>query len=148
MYVYSFQNVAGALDHPLTGVFAFAGAGGLQTGVGSVSIVMSTEKTEHSVAADGIVMISKILGNNGIVTLEVQQTSDLDEWLLKTYNQVLIATPDQWALMTATIRDIVTGRSHNLFGMSFQKLADQPYQRSGQVRHWPLMAADIQTINA
>jgi hypothetical protein len=92
-------------------------------------------------------MVSKMAGENGTISIEVQQTSDLHAWLLDTYNLVNF-TPDtsQWAGMSMMLRNIVDGSSHVASGMSFQKVPDKSYQAQGQRVTWVLMAADIHSI--
>jgi hypothetical protein len=141
---YSFQDLTGAIVHPLVGSYAFAG----QEGAGSVSVAMATEKTAHDVAADGTVMVSKIPGHNGTITIEAQQTSKLHKWLLSAYNLLWNADTAQWAAMGITMRNISDGTSHIANGVSFQKIPDKAYQAQGQRVTWVLMAADIQSINA
>ena len=69
---YSFTDLVGSIHSDVVGDFIFTG-----NGVGSVSVSKATERTSHDIAADGSVMISKIAGNNGTVTIETQQTSPL-----------------------------------------------------------------------
>lgn len=140
---YSFEDVTGALTHPLAGAYIFTGAG-----VGEVTISMTTEKTVHDVAADGCVMVSKVLGNNGKITISAQQTSDLHKWLLALYNLVLYSDASNWALLACTVRSISDGTSHVATGMSFDKIPDKVYQAQGQRVAWGLPAADIQSMPA
>ena len=72
---YSFTDLVGSIHSDVVGDFIFTG-----NGVGSVSVSKATERTSHDIAADGSVMISKIAGNNGTVTIETQQTSPLHLW--------------------------------------------------------------------
>lgn len=140
---YSFSDLSGAIAHPLLGAYTFTGEG-----VGQIDIVMTTEKTAHNVAADGSIMVSKIPGNNGTISIQCQQTSAVHKWLLAAYNALLIADTDQWAMMTATMRNTADGSSHVAMGMSFQKKGDKSYQAQGQMVTWVLMAADIQSLTA
>ena len=143
MYTYSFEDLAGAIAHPLAGYYNFSG----QQGARNVSVAMATEKTTHDVAADGTVLVSKIPGDNGQITIEVQQTSDLHKWLLTAYNLIKNADTDQWAAMGITLRNTVDGTQHIANGVSFQKVPDKSYQAQGQYVTWVLMAADIQNLS-
>ena len=141
---YSFTDLSGVIAHQLVGSYIFTG----QVGAGSVGVSMATEKTAHDVAADGSVMVSKIPGNNGQVTIEAQQTSDLHKWLLAAFNIILNADTSDWAAMAITLRNVSDGTSHICNGVSFQKMPDKGYQAQGQRVTWVMMAADIQSINA
>ncbi|KPV60717.1 hypothetical protein QJ48_04090 [Paenibacillus sp. A3] len=136
---YSFSDVTMVISHPAVGQFVATGAG-----LGSITTIMTTDRTTHDVSADGSVMVSKIKARNGSHSISVQQTSDLNKWLLKTYNYLETAPTNQWAGMTLLIRspqmqDLITST-----GVSFQKLPDKPYQAQAQQITWNLMAADIQ----
>ena len=78
---YSFTDLAGSISHPTLGFYLFDG-----TGVGSVTVSKANDRTAQDVAADGSVMVSKICGNNGSITIEMQQTSPLHKWLLVWFN--------------------------------------------------------------
>jgi len=136
---YSFSDVNMVISHPNVGQHVSSGEG-----IGSISVSMATEKTEHNVASDGSVMVSKIPGDNGTIAITIQQTSTLNKWLLKWYNYLKAASTSQWAKTGITVRapsmqDLITAT-----GVSPQKLADKPYQAQGQLVTWNLMAADIQ----
>lgn len=78
---YSFLDLSGSISHPTIGSYLFTGEG-----VGDINISMSTDRSAHDVASDGSVMVSKIAGNNGTITITAQQTSPLHFWLLDWYN--------------------------------------------------------------
>jgi hypothetical protein len=106
---------------------------------------MTTDKTVHEVAADGTVMISKILGNNGTVVLALQQTSQLHKYLLKWYNYANSESNpiSAWADMTITISSANLGDTTTCTGVSPQKLPTRPYQAQGQSVSWTLMCASV-----
>lgn len=141
--VYSFTDLSGALAHPDLGGYIFTGEG-----IGQITVTMSTDKSAHSVAADGTVMVSKVAGHNGQVQIQCQQTSKVHKWLLAAYNALYIADTDAWAQMGATLRNTSDGTSHVATGMSFLKIPDKPYQAQGQMVTWTMLAADIQSLSA
>lgn len=138
---YSFTDLVGSIVHPSIKPFVFTGEG-----VGSISVAKSTERSAHDVAADGSIMVSKIAGNNGTVTIECQQTSPLHFWLQDWFNQLWDLPTDQWAETQILLKNTVTKGTHIVTGVSPQKEADMPYQSQGQRVTWTLMAADIQNI--
>lgn len=135
---YSFLDIVGAIHSDVVGDFIFTGQG-----TGSITISKATDRTAHDVAADGSVMVSKIAGNNGTITIEVQQTSPLHKWLQQWFNALWSAGTSEWAATTMLIRNTSTGGSHTLTGVSPQKEGDTPYQSQGTRITWTLMAADI-----
>lgn len=139
--VYSFLDLSGAIAHPLypLGPFQFTGEG-----VGSVKVEMATDRTAHDIAADGSIMISKLAGNSGQISIECQQTSLVHKYLLGLYNFLLPESASLWALTAIVLRNVVDGTSHIATGVSFTKVPDKPYQSQGQKVTWALMAADIQ----
>jgi hypothetical protein len=140
---YSFLDLSGVVAHPGVGAFTFTGEG-----VGSVSVAMAAEKTAHDLAADGSVMVSKIPGNNGSISISCQQTSNIHKWLLAWYNYLMLADTDKWAQTSALLRNTADGTSHLITGISPQKVPDKSYQAQGQQVQWVLMAADIQSVTA
>ncbi len=138
---YSFLDLSGALVHPSLGAYIFTGQG-----VGQVTVTMDTERSAHSVAADGTIMVSKIAGHNGKIQIQCQQTSNVHKWLTAAENAVYIADTDQWASMTATLRNTSDGTTHIITGMSFGKVPDKVYQAEGQMVTWTLWAANIQSL--
>ncbi len=137
---YSFQDVNIAFDCNSVGASSSTGAG-----LGSISVAMAGEKTVHEVAADGCVMISKILGNNGNIVITMQQTSKLHKYLLRWYNYINSTSTaiSEWATMNITIQSNNLGDITKCTGVSPQKLPDRPYQAQGQQVTWTLMAAEI-----
>lgn len=141
---YSFVDLSGVITHPLVGSYNFKGEG-----IGEASVEMATEKTVHDVAADGSVMVSYIPGENGSITLNAQQTSNLHKWLTNLYNVMKVSGNHiYWASMAVYLRNTSDGTSHRATGVSFQKMPNKPYQAQGQRVSWVLMAADIDNLTA
>ena len=135
---YSF---AGSINHPTFGSYLFDG-----TGVGSVTVSKATDRTAHDIAADGSVMVSKIAGNNGTVTIECQQTSAIHKWLSAWFNALWQLPTSEWASTSMTLRNTATGTRHIISGISPQKEPDTPYQSQGQRVSWTLMCAEITNL--
>jgi hypothetical protein len=138
---YSFADLAGSINHPTFGFYLFDG-----TGVGSVTVSKATDRTAHDIAADGSVMVSKIAGNNGTVTIECQQTSAIHKWLSAWFNALWQLPTSEWASTSMTLRNTATGTRHIISGISPQKEPDTPYQSQGQRVSWTLMCAEITNL--
>jgi hypothetical protein len=142
MYSYSFKDLVGAYQSPILGNYVLNGG---QIGLSKITITMATERTEHTLAADGTVGVSYISGFNGDCTIEMLQTSDLDSFLIADYNARVTAAEAtgvaQWAGATLTFRSISTQRNHILTGISFGKLPDRPYGAQMATISWKLMVA-------
>lgn len=137
---YSFKDLVGSISSGVAGTYIFDGEG-----VGSVSVTKATDRTAHDIAADGSVMVSKVPGNNGAVTIECQQTSKLHKWLQNWFNATWEARTAEWANTNIYLRNAESGISHTCRGVSPQKEADNPYQSQGQRVSWTLMCAEIIT---
>ncbi|OFS22995.1 MULTISPECIES: phage protein [Clostridium] len=135
---YSFEDVTASCSHPSVGTASSTGAG-----MGSISINKANDDTVHDVAADGTVMITKVPGTNGAISLVMQQTSDFHKWLLKWYNYVKTANVSEWATMNITVKSKNLGDTTICTGVSPQKIADRGYEAQGKSVTWPLMAAEI-----
>lgn len=137
---YGFQDVTVAFSSPGT----VGNASSVGAGIGTISINMTTEKTVHEVSADGQVMVSKILGNNGTIVLSLQQTSQLHKYLLSWYNYINSSTAtENWTAMAITISSSLLVDKTVCTGVSPQKLPDRAYAAQGANVTWSLMAAEI-----
>jgi hypothetical protein len=137
--VYSFLDYNIVISHPAVGQAVLSGEG-----VGEMTVSMATERTAHDVAADGAVMVSKIGGRNGTVTLSLQQTSYAHQWLKNWYKYLEGAPASAWAETTIIARSILAQDTITASYVSPQKIPDRSFQAAGQKVSWPLMAADIQ----
>lgn len=142
---YSFKGLTGVITNPVVGITIQLTGGNL--GAGKIDISMSTTRTEHDVAADGTVMPSYIAGDNGVVTITVQETSSLHTQLLALYNACLSAANSSnvsaWAATALSFRFTPDNSVHTITGASFEKFPDKPYQAKGAQIDWKLMAANI-----
>lgn len=136
--VYSFADVSLVISHPSVGKFTLTGEG-----LGSVSISRANDLTQHDVAADGSVMVSKIATHNGTIAIAIQQTSSAHAWLKKLVDYLMVAPTSEWALASAVLSNPSVGETINMSGISPQKRADVSYQQAGQQVTWNLMATDI-----
>lgn len=139
---YSFTELVGSISCDVAGTYVFTGEG-----VGSVTVSKATDRTAHDIAADGSVMVSKIAGNNGTITIECQQTSEINKWLLNWFNALWASKTSEWASTSIYLHNAVTGQSHTAKGVSPQKEADTPYQSQGQRVTWTFMCAEIVNEN-
>jgi hypothetical protein len=144
MTTYSFKDLSGAFVHPLVGSYIL---GGGNIGLGQVSITMTQDRTVQDVSSDGSVMVSYIPGDNGTISIEVQQTSDLHDFLLNWFNVCKTAADAGdvgfWAAGVVSIRNLVDGSVHTATGVSPGKVPDKVYQAQGQKITWTLPAATI-----
>ena len=142
---YSFKDLVGALVNSVFGVTVQLAGGNV--GIGQITISMTTVRTAHDVAADGVVMPSYLAGDNGSCTIEVQQTSSLHHALLRLYNLSITAANSGdvsgWAATVLSFRTLLDGSTHVLSGVSFNKIPDKPYHASGSRVSWELMACNI-----
>ena len=142
---YSFKDLSGVLvNAALASGIPIVGG---NIGNGTLTIRMLTERTTHHVGADGTVMVTYKAGDNGEVTIEMQQTSSLHHALLALYNSLVTQANSgnlaNWAGTTISLRTTLDGSGHFLQGVSFQKIPDKPYSSDGQNVTWTLMAASV-----
>jgi hypothetical protein len=144
MQVYSFKDMTGAFIHPLGGQYIL---GGGNVGLGQVTISMAQDRTSTNVSADGSTMVSYIAGDNGTISIECQQTSDLHQFLLTTFNACKLAADagdvKSWAAGLFSFRTMIDGSAHTATGVSFGKVPDKVYQKEGQMITWVMPAAKI-----
>ena len=138
---YSFTDVNATINCPGYGSFSIQGEG-----VGEMNVSKTTDRSVHDVAADGSVMVSKIAGNNGSVTINAQQTSALHAFLQGLFNYCWQADTSVWTTISMTIEAPKMGKTDYCWGGSFVKEADEPFQSQGQRVSWLILFADIQRI--
>jgi hypothetical protein len=121
---YSFKDLSGAFIHPLVGSYPL---GGGNVGLGQI--------------------VSYIAGDNGSVSIEVQQTSDLHTFLLGWFNACKTAADagnvTLWAAGALSVRNILDGSSHAMTGVSPGKVPDKTYASQGGKVTWVLPCAKI-----
>jgi hypothetical protein len=143
---YSFKDLSGGFTHPLTGPFAFAG----QIGIGRAVIDMTVDQSVLDVAADGLVMPSALIGDNGTVAFEMQQTSILHAFFLRWYNLITAAKKNgdvsTWASGALSLVSKVDGSTHQLTGVMPTKIPPKTYGPQGERLTWTLVACDIQNV--
>jgi hypothetical protein len=144
---YSFKDLTGVLSNNLLSATIPLTGGNI--GNGTITIRMLTERTSHHVGADGTVMPTYKAGDNGEITIEMQQTSSLHHALIGLFNACITAANggdiSGWAGTTISLRTILDGSGHYLSGVSFQKIPDKPYASDGQNVTWTLLAANVVT---
>ncbi len=138
VYTYSFEDTSLTISHPGFGTYTAYG-----TGLGNISVSYANDVTQHTVAADLAVVVSKWAAKNGTVNLEILQSSDFNEWLKKFAAFLEESPTDQFALATMDIKNRSTGDSYHCTGVSHQKKADNSFQSQAQNRTWSLMCANI-----
>lgn len=138
---YSFTDINATISHPAYGSYDIQGEG-----IGDLSISKVTDRTTHDVAADGNIMVSKIAGNNGNVTINAQQTSTLHNWLQGLFNYLWNADTSQWSQISMTITAPKMSKTYYCTGGAFVKEPDEPFQSQGQRVSWGLLFADVQRL--
>mgnify|MGYP000862666726 FL=1 len=138
---YSFTDVNATINCPGYGSFSIQGEG-----VGEMNVSKTTDRSVHDVAADGSVMVSKIAGNNGSVTINAQQTSALHKFLQGLFNYCWQADTSVWTTISMTVEAPKMGKTYYCSGGSFVKEPDEPLQSQGQRVSWQILFADIQRI--
>ena len=136
--VYSFLDLSAVIAHPDFGSFVFT-----EGGVGQIVVAMANDKTFHEVDVRGTVVGAKIPSHNGQIHIQCQETSNIHKWLQWSYNILHQADSKKWMQMSATMRNICDGTSHEMRGMSFNKIPDKAYASQGQMVEWILLAAHI-----
>lgn len=135
---YSFSDVHMVLNFPGYPGYTVNGQG-----VGEISIAYINDNTVHELSADGSVMVSKIKADNANVTITMQQTSPMHQWMNGMFNYIQSQPTSYWAAGTISVTALDGGVDNiDLSGVSFTKRADQPFQQQGQMVTWNLMAAN------
>ena len=138
---FSFTDIDATISHPSYGSYTIQGEG-----IGDLTISKLTDRSVHDVAADGNIMVSKIAGNNGNVTINAQQTSTLHNFLQGMFNYLWSAATDEWAQISLTVRAPKMQKTYYCTGGAFVKEPDEPFQSQGQRVAWGMLFTDIQRL--
>lgn len=138
---YSFTDINATISHPDYGAITIQGEG-----IGDLTISKMTDRSVHDVAADGNIMVSKIAGNNGTVSINAQQTSRLHNWFQGLFNYLWGADTGQWAQISLTFIAPKMQKTYYCTGGSFVKEPDEPFQSQGQRVTWSILFTDIQRL--
>lgn len=138
--VYGFENITASISHPSCGAMSTK-----NTGVGSIGISMLTERTTHDIAADGSIFLLKVEGNNGIISINLQQTSELHRWLLQLAGYVMMTSTDPavWGEINMSIQDDNMNTAFSCTGGSLIKIPDLNFGAQGQMVNWIIYFCDI-----
>ena len=136
---YSFKEVKVTISHPLVGQKVVNGEG-----IGTITVAYADDLTQSDLGADGAVMISKIESRRGTVTLEIQQTSALNKWLLNYVNAVQNAAASQWAYGLFTLSEnFANGVNITAANLALQKRPDHADAQNGGRVSWPFFSPNI-----
>ena len=148
---YSFKDLSGVFAHATAGSYTFGGAE--NRGINQITVSYLAENTQQDISVDGGVFVLPIPVWNGMVTIDVQQTSLFHQFLLGWYNTIRTEatqsspTFDNWSnasmLLVKNSSLNSTTVSHTITGISPQKRPDETYAAQGGSVVWNLMAANI-----
>ena len=141
---YSAAATTGAFTHPLLAAFQLAGIG---QGARSYSVRYETTRVTRDTASDGAVVLSYVPGSSGGLSIECQQTSALDQFLLTWANLVFAAADagDVTDVASAVILLRNSTRQHVLTGVAPTIIPEIVYGSQVAYRKWDLLAANVAT---
>lgn len=136
--VYSLADVRAVMYHQDVGQCVLS-----SQGLGKISITHAGDLSSHTATADGYVVVNRLRGSHGMITLEVPQNSSADEFLRRWARYLKNAQSWLFALTALNIVDQMGGFTIYCEGVTPQKIPDRVYdQTSGNVS-WTLLAASI-----
>ena len=151
--IYSFKDMQGVFAYKGTDAqHSFTFGGTESVGINTITINHATDITTHDISVDGGIFVLPVLVWNGSVSVECQQTSTMNTFLMSWLNSIKTqamssSTFTNWANAAMLIRKTSTGgngtRKHYVTGISPQKTADLTYSTRGGVVTWNLLAANI-----
>jgi hypothetical protein len=156
--VYSFKDLVGAFSHTSVGQISIGGAtnGTGQMGIGQIVVHMTNDITTHEISIDGGIIPFVVPVYNGTISIQCQQTSLFNYYLLDWYNSLKLsatssgsipADVSNWANAVMLLKNIKHGTQHNITGISPQNSPDKTYAAQAGSVNWSLLAANIESIN-
>ena len=140
MNLYSFTDLVGVITNPAAGAMITLNG----TGVGEMTFAKATEHVAQELSADGSVTISRIAGQNGTITISVQQNSPINSQLMAWEN--FCATSSDLSLFASGAAAFLTLNDHKTFdaiGVVPKKIPDQHYAAQSGMVSWELTCATL-----
>lgn len=153
--IYSFTDIIGVFAYKNSSKESSIVFGGSNSiGINQITISCLNDNTIHDVSVDGGIFVLPVLVNNGMIIIECQQTSDLNDFLLEWWNSLKNEANQKphgiftnWANAGMKIQrnssDGITTIVHDITGISPQRRPDKTYAAQGGNVTWNLLAANI-----
>lgn len=135
---YSFENCSLSITHPDVGTYSMYGAG-----LGSASVSRANPITDHNVAADLSVLISRSAKKNGTLRISVLQASEANDFLNRLCNYLETCAVNRFARCSAILESISTGETWNCKGVTQSKIPDRSYSANGDMVEYEFMVAEL-----
>lgn len=136
--VYSFKDTSVVVNHPDVGQYVLSDGG-----MGRIVISYTAEKSSHTQTSNGHIVVNRLAGQNGTITLEVPQSSPADAYMIKLLNYLGRCNASRFALGTITIRDTLFALTVEATGVTPQKTPDRTYDSASAMQSYAMLAAEI-----
>lgn len=145
MYQYSYKAIQLSFSHPIVGSFILNG----EQAAGGITIAPQIDPTVQEVTPDGSTITNFIPGDNALLTVQVQQVSEWNDFLIAWKNYCVTAAKagdlSNYATANALVVDTYSGRSHTMQGIAPSKIPDTPYGAQSQMVSWVLKVSSLTT---
>lgn len=145
MFQYSFLSIQLSLVHPVAGTYI---ANGEQAN-GGITIAPLVDHTAQDVTPDGATITNYHPGKTATLTIQTQQISDLNAFLIGWHNDCTTAADlgdlTDYTTMSALVVDTNSGRTHTMSGIAPSKVPDTPYGASSAMVSWVLKVSTLDT---
>jgi hypothetical protein len=142
---YSGRDLNLALQSNLYGTIQANGVSG--QGIAQLSIEKTVTQSSVQVGMDGAVVPSVIPGDQGVVEIQVWQTSSLQQEFIAWYNTLqaaeLAGDVSNWFSNTILIQNIVDGSSHLCTGVGPEKVPSKVYGDQAARVSWRFICSNI-----
>lgn len=140
---YSFTDNQGTISFPTAGVPVILNG----SGVGEIHFDFPSANTTQHVAADGAVAHTKIIAQNGHITVTLQQTQLINHTLQGIYNFQLGAPGLVWSQGVITLTSALTLDNILCTGVAFEKQPERIYQQEISMWQWSFYAQNMVYVN-
>jgi len=145
MFLYSFPSIQFSFTHPIAGSFLMNG----EQANGGITIAPLIDHTAQEVTPDGATVTNFIPGNNATLTVQTQQISALNAFLIGWHNDCVVAADagdlSNYATANALVIDPNSGRTHTMQGIAPSKVPDTPYGAQSAMVSWILKVSSLTT---
>jgi hypothetical protein len=145
MFNYSFASIQFSFVHAIAGQFLSNG----EEANGGITIAPLVDHTAQEVTPDGATINNFIPGKNATLTVQTQQISALNAFLINWHNDCVLAAEagdlSDYATANALVIDPNGGRVHTMQGIAPSKIPDTPYGAQSAMVSWVLKVSSLTT---
>lgn len=137
--VYSFKDHSVVVNYPGLGRYKLS-----EGGIGKITVAFAQDLASVTTALDGMTIINKHHGVNGVIQIEIPQVGDANDYMDRWTNHAKNSPTKNFADAEITVINEDGKTVVSAVGVAPQKHADVVYDQDSQNRTWALLVAELE----